>query len=460
MSTVPIRIHTWSSVGGVNAIPEVMPMVRPFLNNSNQTPQHYANQAYTQIAARVAAKAVFNLPYEDYTLFPQNFGNRGNICSPRLFDNVLDQYPDLDNQSLKVPFYANGIAAARTWTYTFANTLRPLLINNGLPLPTSLHFDYESGDEFAWSLPTTSGPNHPVGWFLVALADPRASTELIDGVRTLNEFVTTYWESVHGSPWALSNNSTAFYSQGTTGRNNGTRLIAAIVKATQSWALFKGFMEPMMEVFPTIQQTSNYESFSSNAYDARFHGRAKVWDARYGIPTYFTHESPVYYTMPPSGFDTTNSTRAQHLSLFDMSLTGNDPQDFSELTFRRCEYITNKLIQENKPSIPWLSHVGARWINSSGQWPSQTTSGGYTHVESREELSRMYTMVASKGLRQIWSFNAQTANITNAMTFETAACIQDFVNEAKRIQQPSLPNRQNLGPRIASLNLKSRIRVV
>lgn len=410
-------LHSWSSNAAIIGIPEVMPICRIPIGSSGKSAETYAVECADLIQSRTEQKAALGLPYRNYSIFLQNLGNGSvNTDGPDLFSHATDRVSGLQG-----PYTASGIAETITWTEAFATRLRTELEQRLLAFPTCLHMDVEGG-----TLSSTAGLPETTGWFTAALADGRYATELFDGVNTLEEFVETLWLAFHAGGYAFGpTTSTTYFNQNADGRTNGTRLIDAIVWSSQAHGLVKGFVEPMQVVFPTITRTSNYNNFSASSIANAPVDIGKLWSTRYGATRSFTHEGPVLYPLSGSSFQTAPSQKADWLSHFSITPTGNNVTDFGALYVAHATDTIEKLVADSKPMAPWLPHPGfQRYVGDSIQW-----GGGYTHITSVADINGASDALAANGVYEsCWwqddGLNASTwASIASTMRHYIAACV-------------------------------------
>lgn len=130
--------------------------------------------------------------------WPHRYGGDGFIKSGQpnfRRDRIFNHYADVlnvpsnystDGIGVSSVFTANGRANYKAKTREFLSYLKPLLDAEGLPGPVFVDADYEGGA--AAPVAYQSGVFGNTQWHNVIKNDPRASTELIDGSITYNQW--------------------------------------------------------------------------------------------------------------------------------------------------------------------------------------------------------------------------------------------------------------------------------
>lgn len=315
--------------------------------------------------------------YEHWTFFLQNWGveNVNNYLSDRenAFGLCLNWRDAVKNDQLVDPrsacnvFYCEqGIEVNRTWTRAFLESLASLLESENLYAPFEVHFDWESLIRSSWSIPTP--PTEKGSWNYM-LEDPRYSTELIDGNKTLQE----YWDSAFNSSgldltfndqqyvWNTSNIEFRVWYHG-------------ISMQVADYAIDEALYRPVREKFPGTE-CGNYLIYPKDKNHPTFFDKANEPNGPFNpfLMDRADFGAITAYPFPNAAFQDSGSLFANWLTRYNITPTGNDHADMTTLVMKAIKQdIRNTyLANPSKPLSIWMGFEGMG---------SDHPSGTYTNV--------------------------------------------------------------------------------
>lgn len=161
----------------------------------------------------------------------------------------------------------SGTGTAHDWMATFSAALSTELTSRNLAVPSALLLDNEtrSGYQYVTKEDVTGSTN---GWWPLAIASPRYTTEIIYEGKTLS---TAY--AAFGSP---SITTTNHWSQGATNQTFVKTFLAQAENQTFDYALHLAVYSPLAAVFPSMAY-GNYEVINPTNPLLKYYDRQNNW---------------------------------------------------------------------------------------------------------------------------------------------------------------------------------------
>lgn len=388
-------------------------------SNPRFVPSIHVRPANTAAGAGAQAAGIYQTILAEYAkvgrtcdvvnLWVQTLG-QASAADPRVLDSrwtALLQHPSdgvdtpasiahgtpIGVDSAWTPFSANGISDTTAWIDAFIagfEAERGVLGIQGLPDELRLHWDNENNmgvngvNGFGGAYEPFSGTytRQDMGWWATALADPRASTELIDGTNTLAALVLA-WLDEDGVSNALSMD----YTQSILEPGNATnyRFQLYLQKRVHEYTMQVAVFDRFKAAYPSKSvKGSNWQVVPGNAPNAtdqwlrlfaRIHGDPGL-SHDYAAPTYYPLRDTCYVNRD----DTREADwRAQNNLI---PILGNDVAEWERVSLDRCREQTARLtaLIGADRIAPWIAFTGYA-VNTgvAGTW----TGLGATTATSR-----------------------------------------------------------------------------
>ncbi|MFU8828197.1 MAG: hypothetical protein ACNA8P_02075 [Phycisphaerales bacterium] len=272
-----------------------------------------------------------------YAIWPQNWAGRNDDPSLdvrngfTLGGNPRDRLDQTLHQNAEYEsFYAaHGIALNKQWSQAFVTHLDSMLQSNGLPKPTALFFDLEAAFT----------NRKAMYWWTAALEDPRADTELIDGMYTMRqiEAMAPAYDP-NREIWRPVNREMLAYTY-------------SVSMRVLDYALWEGFWKQAREVWPNVV-LSNYGLYGAAPSQPVLMERvgAEVKNASLRFADF---ASPIMYGYPSYAINTAESVPV-HLTRLGSSATGDPSVDRRRLTVVYHKARLDALAAAEKPIAPWI----------------------------------------------------------------------------------------------------------
>lgn len=146
-----------------------------------------------------------------------------------------------------VVFTAHGRALFKAKTREFFGFLKPLLDAAGIPDPIFLDPDYEGG---CGHVMATQDWGQSYQWHQLIMADPRATTELIDGVQTYAHFIQNL-KDIDGNPVPENELFPFIYDSSEKG-NKRANVYSTLTSMIVDYGLWDCLYSPAQEIWPNV----------------------------------------------------------------------------------------------------------------------------------------------------------------------------------------------------------------
>jgi hypothetical protein len=275
-----------------------------------------------------------------YAIWPQNWGSRHHTNPELELQNIFalggnprDRLADtsLPQDAAYESFYAaQGIALNRQWSEAFVESLDARLASAGIPDPSALFFDLEASF-------TNRKAMH---WWTAALEDPRATTELIDGIHTMAEIEEMAPEYDPSQEiWRPVNRQMYAYT-------------ASVAHRVLDYALWEGFWKQAAEVWPNAVR-SNYSLYGGTGANGvpvpRLYASLKAAPLRFA-----DFASPIMYGFPDYAINAAD-TMEEHMDRYNVSASGDVTTDRRRLTVAFHKARIDALSDAGVQVAPWVS---------------------------------------------------------------------------------------------------------
>jgi len=372
MAVRPCIVTTWAypepfiSEGVLNPFwknSSVVPQLREFLSVSEAELENAtvaAASAISGLQTMLASREEAGNTSTFYSLYIHGFADRDAM---RGFENPndaitgwVDAFPDDATDSS--PFISNGLDVCKAWGDAFLDEFKTLLDSNELPYPSRFHFDTEMDiSESLAARPVSAGYD---GWMDYALADPRATTEIVDGVSTFTEMVNG-WVTTEGASLGWDVNESYWGSD-----NKDLReFLKYYMYRLRDYLHWYAFIEKATTIFPgTTWSNWNHGDYGTYLEPTLCKGKAS--NVCYGDSApYSDFAAPSLYPLRNESFQDVGSEKADWINVLGItsSVKEHGPpysDDFAtlwtELSFRTIE----GLVRVNGPDnvVPWITYAG------------------------------------------------------------------------------------------------------
>jgi len=382
-------------------------MARVFMREGDQnSPEQIGRKIAETVAKHSATMARNGRRYEQYSIFPQGFGARG----VSMFSHPGDRIQGVDKN--RSPYTANGRAFWRDHARRMLSSLKGELDRRGLAYPSAAHLDLEA------RVP----PDEIKAWLGPALRDPRAGTDLVNGVRTLEE-IHGSWTTVSGGRLTYDNRGSFWNSS----RNRDLRDFAyALSEQIADWALQDTFYSVAREVFPGIR-CSNWDGIIGGTVSDPLIARTKADMRRFGVDRLWADRSaPWFYPLEGVNFQGSGSGPDDWFRLLGVSRSGNLDEDYGRLMLAsaRAQLQTLSAQRNAEHVVPWINHPGQ--VYKAGQFAKNRDGSGYVYRTRTSDIRRVVDMSIDAGVKEFifWQSDRQPVSVWNE--------IDSLVRDAER----------------------------
>lgn len=377
MTVRPCIIHSWDNpdvvtddvVHPVWASTSFYPLLEDSISqsegelaNAAATGVSYANQIQTLLAN------YDSIPHRTagmYSVYVHGFADRDAMRGHDHPDDAITQwnvdYPD--DAGTQGPYTANGRAESKLWGDAFLVAFKARLDELSLPYPQRFHMDSEFiiGQFDATESSSSSYP----GWMDYAYNDPRATTELVDGMHTFKELVDS-WRTVDGTRLTWDAEESYWLEV----NRNLRDFMHHLNLSVREYILHDGLLNKAKELFPGVL-TSNWEH------------------ANFGTPTL------------PSISNTKASGRNYDDSAFSSDFASPTPYPLSNVSFQDVGSVKED----------WVNTLGISLAHAGPPYDDN-----YALIYTEAGIQQIETIVANEGADYVapWiSFPEQTFSVPN-----------------------------------------------
>jgi len=277
------------------------------LANAPATGVSYANQVKGLLDKAASAGNTS----EVYSVYVHGIGDRESQRGLEHADDAIPGWSDgSDVYGNGGPYTENGRAASKLWGTAFLIAFKDQLDLLGYPYPQRFHYDTETTyDMFEAAKAPSAG--YP-GWFDAAYEDPRATTELVDGISTFKDLVDNWVIVGGGSDTSLTWDVEANYW----GESNKDLrdFNSHLVLRVRDYFLYDVLLEKAQELFPGVTW-SNWNHGHYNTVENPTVSRSKASADNYGDRgPYSEWAAPALYPMTNNNFQDVGSNKADWIT--------------------------------------------------------------------------------------------------------------------------------------------------
>jgi len=344
------------------------------------SPERTGRQMAETAAWHSASFARVGRRYEQYSIFAQGFGARG----VSMFSHPADRVQGVEKN--RSPYTAHGRAFWRSHARRMLTAFKEELDRRGLAYPSAAHLDLEA------RVP----PDAIKNWLGPALRDPRANTELVNGVRTLEQIHST-WTTASGGALTYDTRGSFWNSS----RNRDLRDFAySLSEQIADWALQDTFYSVAREIFPGIR-CSNWDGMIGGSASEPMPVRTKADMRRFGIDRLWADRSaPWFYPLEGVNFQGSGSGPDDWFRLLGVARTGNLDEDFGRLMLgsARIQLRSLSARRDAEHVVPWINHPGQ--VYKAGQFGKNRDGSGFVYRTRTSDIRRVIDMSIDTGVKE------------------------------------------------------------